>query len=91
MSVLLSYDIRKTTDTIHSELKDRLVDHYGYSNQIRANTGVWYMLPNTTLRKDSISTNVASNEFLQACRDVGAHWEKYIALEYSNATFDNQR
>jgi hypothetical protein len=90
MSVLLSYDIRKTTDTIHSELKDRLVNHYGYSDDIVGVDGKSYQLPNTTLRKEQISSKDTSAEFIKACKEVGARWEKYIAAEFLVSSFYNQ-
>ena len=88
-NVLLTYDIRRTTTTIHVELKQRLIQHYGYTETILANNGGYYELPNTTLKKDNITTQACSHEFLQACADVGAAWERYIAAEYIYATFDN--
>ncbi|SKC59125.1 hypothetical protein [Ohtaekwangia koreensis] len=88
-NVLLTYDIRRTTVSIHVELKERLIQSYGYSETIPANDGRHYELPNTTLKKDNITSQASSQEFLQACADVGAVWEKYITAEYIYANFDN--
>lgn len=90
MAVLLTYDIRRTTNTIHAELKQALIEQYGYSAQIQASTGAWYALPNTCLRKDNIAPQAAWLEFVAACAAVGAVWEKYIASDYVNASFNNQ-
>jgi hypothetical protein len=90
MSVLLTYDIKKTTNTIHSELKERLKNFYGYSDKIKSDNGIYYDLPNTTLTKNGITPSQASENFIQACNDVGATWERYIAVEFSLATFNNK-
>jgi hypothetical protein len=89
-SVLLSYDIKKTSDTIHSQLKQELINTYGYSPKIESDAGNWYDLPNTCLRRENTSREQSSKDFLQACIKVGAKWEKYIAAEYSRSTFANQ-
>jgi hypothetical protein len=90
MAILLTYDIKKTTNTINTELKNVLVTVYKYSATIQANDGRLYDLPNTCLKKEGITTQQASSEFQEACRHVGAQWEKYIAAEFSNSTFANQ-
>jgi len=90
MSTLITYDIKQTSPTIHSELKKQMIDVYGYAQNIFANDNKWYRLPNTTLQKENITTKQASTDFLNACKEVGAKWEKYIAVDFVNATFDNQ-
>ena len=89
-TILLTYDIKKTSDTIHAELKTRLIQHYGYSEKIKSDDGRNFMLPNTTLRKDNTTHEQSSIDFLRACNDVKATWERYIAAEYTVATFSNQ-
>lgn len=88
--VLLTYDIKTTTSTIHTELKNRLINYYGYSQTIDSADRRQYYLPNTTLRKANTTSGNASNDFINACQDVKAVWERYIASEYSMATFNNQ-
>ncbi|MBI3137736.1 MAG: hypothetical protein HYZ15_04045 [Sphingobacteriales bacterium] len=88
--ILLTYDIKKTSDTIHTEVKKELVENYGYSPKIQSSEGKWYELPNTCLIKNNTSRQQASADFLAACQKVRAKWEKYIAVEYSGATFNNQ-
>ncbi len=88
--ILLTYDIKKTSDTIHTELKKKLIESYGYSARIQSDEGKWYDLPNTCLRKDGITHPQASADFIAACTSVGAKWEKYIAAEYTGASFNNQ-
>jgi hypothetical protein len=88
--VLLTYDIKKTSDTIHSELKRELIENYGYSALIHSNDGKRYDLPNTCLIKDNTTHHRASSDLVAACRNTGAKWEKYIITEFENATFDNQ-
>lgn len=90
MAVLLTYDIRKTTNEIHTRLKERLKTHFGYSEQIQSGTGKWYSLPNTSLRKANITTQQAAADFLTACKQEGAEWEKYIAVDFEKAIFDNR-
>lgn len=89
-TILLSYDIKKTSDTIHTELKKELIENYKYSAKIQSDSGKWYDLPNTCLRKDGITHKQASADFITACAHVGAKWEKYIAAEYISASFNNQ-
>lgn len=89
-NVLLNYDVKRTSATIHTELKERLISHYGYSPKIKADTGALYWLPNTTLVKYGTTRLQSSKDFLSACGDVNAVWERYIASEYSSASFDNQ-
>lgn len=90
MNVLLTYDIKKTTETIHQELKDKLKGSYGYSDQIISDQGKRYDLPNTTLQKPNTTSQQASRDFISACGDVKAKWEKYISVEFHTSTFDNQ-
>jgi len=90
MSVLLSYDIKATSTTIHTELRQRLIDHYGYSPSIQATNGTWHALPNTTLRKDNITTQQAAVDFTKACQDVSAYWQRYAAVEFSNRSVDSR-
>ncbi len=90
MAVLLTYDIKKTTNTIHTELKELLKNSYGYSDKIKGDSGRWYDLPNTTLRKEGITTEQAAADFRTACKTTGAVWEKYIAAETTGSTFGNQ-
>lgn len=90
MAIMLTYDIRRTTATIHTELKNYLIDTLGYSGRILSNEPQWYLLPNTTVLKANITPQQAETEFLAACRAVGAHWERYVASDYETAAFDNQ-
>jgi hypothetical protein len=90
MPVLLTYDLKKTSETIHAELKNHLKNKYGYSDRIQSNQGNWYYLPNTTLRKENTSPSQVSNEFLLACKEMGATWEKYIGVQFSVSIFDNK-
>ena len=64
--------------------------YYGYNARIQSDEGKWYALPNTCLRKDDITHPQASADFIAACTGVGAKWEKYIAAEYTSASFNNQ-
>lgn len=89
-AVLLTYDIKTTTSTIHTDLKNRLINHYGYSQTIDSDDRHQYYLPNTTVRKPNTTSESASKDFINACQDVKAVWERYIASEYSKATFNNQ-
>ena len=89
-TVLLTYDVKKTSDTVHRELKKRLIEVYKYSPKIQANTGKWYDLPNTCLIKSGTTTVQTSADFIKACGEVGGTWEKHIAVDYTNATFNNQ-
>ena len=91
-TVLLTYDVKKTSPTIHVELKDILVQRYGYSAKIRSRDGKEYDLPNTTLQKQGTTSQQSSMDFKAACKDVGATWEKYISSEYTTMgiTVDNQ-
>jgi len=89
-TVLLTYDIKKTSNTIHSELKSELINNYGYSAKIQSDSGTWFDLPNTCLRKVGITRQQAAGDFTSACKKVNAIWEKYIAVEYTSASFDNQ-
>jgi|GEM_PF-5005822 len=91
MNVLLTYDIRQTSTTIHTELKDRLKKNYHFTETIQADGGGLYLLPNTTLIKDNITIAEATKEFLNACNEVGAHWEKYIVTERGRSQFANQK
>lgn len=88
-NVLLTYDIKQSTSTIHKELKDHLIKTYKYSEYIQGGNGKWYKLPNTTLRKNNITQGDAAKEFKDGCSAVGATYEKYIAAEYSGATFNS--
>jgi len=89
-NVLLTYDIRKTSETIHTELKNRLIQHYGYSQVIRSDDNRTSTLPNTTLTKSGITRQAAEGDFLSACREVRATWEKYITAEYTSTSSNNQ-
>ena len=89
-SILITYDVKETSDTVHTELKRELIETYKYSSKIYASNGRWYDLPNTCLIKGGITTQQASVDFLAACTKVKATWEKYIAVDYSNATVNNQ-
>ena len=88
--VLLTYDIKKTSDTIHTDLKRELIENYKYSSRIYASDGKWYDLPNTCLIKANITTQQATVDFKNACAKVKATWEKFIAVNYSDARFNNQ-
>jgi hypothetical protein len=88
--IFLTYDIRKTSGTIHTDLKNRLIEHYGYTTTVYAGNARTYDLPNTMLKKINTTTEQGSSDFLAACRDVGATWEKYIAVEMRTWTVNNQ-
>ena len=88
--VLLTYDVKRTSDTIHTVLKKTLIEKFGFSSRILGNSGKWYDLPNTCLRKDNTTHAQTAVDFEAACRSVGAVWEKYIAADFSDASFNNQ-
>ena len=88
-TVLLTYDVKKTSDTVHSELKKRLIEVYKYSPKIQANTGKWYERTYIDLLNQP-TTVQTSADFIKACGEVGGTWEKHIAVDYTNATFNNQ-
>lgn len=89
-NVLLTYDITETSGTVCAELRRRLVTHYGYSSQITSDDGNISSLPNTTLRKTNTTSEVAKQDFLIACKDVGATWEKYITMEFLKSDSGDQ-
>lgn len=89
-NVLMTYDIKETSKSIHTDLKNELKEN-GWSERIQADDQTWYDLPNTTLRKPGITSQTGSMEFVAACMTVGAKWEKYICAEYTAATFNNQK
>lgn len=91
MSILLTYDVKKTSETVHTDLKRYLIEQYNWSSKIQADNGDWYDLPNTTLRKAGITRINAVTEFKTACNSVNAKWERFIAAEYNSANFDNQK
>ena len=61
--ILLTYDIRKTSETIHTELKNHLIGNYKYSSKIQSDQAKWYDLPNTSLVKNGITSEQASADF----------------------------
>lgn len=93
-SILLAYDLKKTTGNIHEELKKRLIENYGYSDKIQSTSeptvGRWYDLPNTTLFKQNISCEQAVQDFLTACKVTGAVWERYITIERVRCVFNSR-
>ncbi|MCW3074611.1 MAG: hypothetical protein JWP69_1680 [Flaviaesturariibacter sp.] len=93
--ILLSYDVQETSHDVHTELKKLLKEKYHYSEVILSTAenltkGKWFDLPNTTLIKYNSTPDDASSEFLSACKQVGARWEKYIVVDYTLAVFKNQ-
>ncbi|HEY0653528.1 MAG TPA: hypothetical protein VGD65_10380 [Chryseosolibacter sp.] len=90
MAILLSYDVKRTNEKVHTDLKNRLTTSYGFQTQIVSDDNKRYDLPNTTLRKEGVSPQQGAKDFLTACKDVGAQWERYIVCEYTHATFNNQ-
>jgi hypothetical protein len=88
--IFLTYDVRRTTNTIHTELKSRLINHYHYVSTVQASNGRAYDLPNTTVRKINTTAQQCATDFVGACRDIGAIWERYIAIEMTTWTVDNQ-
>jgi hypothetical protein len=89
--ILLSYDIKESSTSVHSALKKSLIETFGFSDEITSDQGNVYKLPNTTLRKDNTTREQGSKDFLAACAAVGAKWEKYVVVDYAGATFNNQR
>lgn len=88
--VLLTYDVKKTSETVHSDLKRRLIEVYKYASKIQADDGQLYDLPNTCLIKSNTTREAAAADFKKACNEVNATWEKFVIVDYNGATFNNQ-
>jgi hypothetical protein len=90
-SYLLTYDIQEKAG-VHTALKNYLKSQYHWNDRILADDNKYYDLPNTTLIKysENFSTDQGSLEFKASCLAVGAKWEKYIVVDWTHATFNNQ-
>jgi hypothetical protein len=95
IKVLLIYDLKETTKSVHTELKKELVQTYKYS-KFRLIDGLAYELPNTTFYKEFIGTvdvddekiiSKSENEFMFACKKVKAEWERVNIIAYKNGIF----
>jgi len=87
--VLLTYDIKETSATIHQELKNKLIDDYGFFSDIKGRNKEM-ALPDKTLIKRETSIEQTISFFKAACEDVGAKWTRFIAVDYLEATFNSQ-
>lgn len=79
MPILIKYDIKKTPSSIHTEVKDAMIEK-GYEEHVPIQGGSKAKFPNTTLLKDNITPLTASNDLLHLCANKNAHLEKYITL-----------
>ncbi len=82
MPVILTYDIERTTATIHTEVKNAMIA-LGYSPTVPMTTGGSVQLPNTTLIRDNITPSAAVTDLTNVCRRLNARLEKYIALTFT--------
>jgi hypothetical protein len=82
MSVLITYDIQRTSNTIHTEVKNAMIAK-GYSEHVPILNGGRTRLPNTTLVRDNITPQTAANDLIEVCALRGATLEKYISLTIS--------
>jgi hypothetical protein len=89
-NVLLTDDVRRTTATIHTEVKNTLINNYGYHPTLLVDNTTPYYLPNTTLAKANTTRGQSAEDFLHACANVGAIWERYVTSEFAAASIDNQ-
>lgn len=87
MPVLITYDLERTTTTIHTEVKKAMIEH-GYNDHVPIQSGGQVKLPNTTLVKDNITPETAVNNLVTVCNAKNANLEKYIAL---NINYENGR
>lgn len=78
-TVLITYDIEKTTNTIHTEVKKAMIA-IGYSEFVPKKSGGGVQLPNTTLVRDKITPSQATADLKTVCKSKNAVLEKYISL-----------
>ncbi len=87
MPVIITYDVERTTSTIHTEVKNAMKD-LGYSDHVPINSGGNVKLPNTTLVKENATPEQATTALQDVCKKKSATLEKYIALTF---TYENGR
>lgn len=87
MAIIITYDIEKTTNTIHEEVKLAMIAK-GYQERISMKSGGYAQLPNTTLIHDSVTTERADLDLTAVCTLKKAKIEKYLIL---NVDYENGR
>jgi len=87
--VLLSYDLKESTESQHSELKKMLIEDYAFFDEIKGKSKL-VQLPATTLIKRDTSLAQATTHYKNACEKLGIEWLSFIVVEYSEATFNSQ-
>ncbi len=85
MPILITYDIENTTNSIHTEVKNAMIQK-GYDNHIPIQKGGKTKLPNTCLVNASVTAETAAADLTAVCKSLDANLEKYIAL---NVSYEN--
>ncbi|HEY8934415.1 MAG TPA: hypothetical protein VIM65_04315 [Cyclobacteriaceae bacterium] len=86
--ILLSYDLKASSESQHGELKKMLIDDYAFFDEIKGKSKL-VQLPTTTLIKRDTSLAQATAHFKNACEKLSIEWHSFIVVEYSEATFNS--
>ena len=79
-NVLLTYDI----DSRHTEVRNTLIEEYGFKDIIIGNNGTRCYLPNTTLLKRNTTKEDVHNIIKNVCKMLNANLKRTISSECSN-------
>ena len=79
-NVLLTYDI----DSRHTEVRNTLIEEYGFKDIIIGNNGTRCYLPNTTLLKRNTTKEDVHNIIKNICKMLNANLKRTISSECSN-------
>ena len=71
-NVLLTYDI----DSRHTEVRNTLIEEYGFKDIIIGNNGTRCYLPNTTLLKRNTTKEDVHNIIKNVCKMLNANLKK---------------
>lgn len=79
-NVLITYDIEKK----HTEVRNSLIQDYGFEEVIVSDNNVKCYLPNTTLYKKNTTKKSALSTLQDVCKTLGANLKRGISMECSN-------
>jgi hypothetical protein len=78
-NILLTYDVSAK----HSEVKDSLVQR-GYVDRFKDSKGEFVFLPNTTMRKDGITTAAARDDMRAIATALGINLQRCFACGFDD-------
>lgn len=84
--ILITYDLKETTNGIHKEVKDTMKSEYGYSDTSPTKK---YKLPNTSLLKDGTTPDQAVKELKASVNKHNGTLERYLSCECVNYSIND--